>query len=389
MRSYLDFEKPVAELEAKIEEMRALQNGGDAIAIGEEINRIEGKAAQALKELYAELTPWQKTQVARHPQRPHCLDYIAQLIADFMPLAGDRKYGEDAAIVGGFGRFRGESVCVIGHEKGSDTDSRLKHNFGMARPEGYRKAARLMDMADHFEIPVIALIDTAGAYPGIGAEERGQAEAIARSTEVCLRIGVPNVAAIIGEGGSGGAIAVATANRVIMLEHAIYSVISPEGAASILWRDATKAQEAASNMKITAQDLLRFGVVDTVVPGADRRCASRSPATIAAVGSSDRRRADRTARPRPRDYRPAAAREVHGDRADARLTQPGCEPHAAAPRRSFRHNHAVIDPWNRSAAAGRIKLALPVKFCGKFTIHSAPAWSIQCRRLAWLAKATS
>jgi acetyl-CoA carboxylase carboxyl transferase subunit alpha len=290
MRSYLDFEKPVAELEAKIEEMRAMQAGGDAIAIGEEINRIEVKAAQALKELYAELTPWQKTQVARHPQRPHCLDYVAQLIADFTPLAGDRTYGEDAAIVGGLGRFHGESVCIIGHEKGSDTDSRLKHNFGMARPEGYRKAVRLMDMAEHFEIPVIALIDTAGAYPGIGAEERGQAEAIARSTEVCLRIGVPNVAAIIGEGGSGGAIAVATANRVIMLEHAIYSVISPEGAASILWRDAAKAQEAASNMKITAQDLLRFGVVDTVVPeptgGAHRDPAAAIAATGAAIADA-------------------------------------------------------------------------------------------------------
>src|SRR5579863_9332883 len=286
MRSYLDFEKPVAELEAKIEEMRALQNGGEAIAIGEEINRIEGKAAQALKELYAELTPWQKTQVARHPQRPHCLDYITTFIADFVPLAGDRKYGDDAAIIGGFGRFRGESVCIIGHEKGSDTDSRLRHNFGMARPEGYRKAARLMDMADHFEIPVIALIDTAGAYPGIGAEERGQAEAIARSTEVCLRIGVPNVAAIIGEGGSGGAIAVATANRVIMLEHAIYSVISPEGAASILWRDASKAQDAASNMKITAQDLLRLGVVDDIV-GEPTGGAHREPtAAIAATGEA-------------------------------------------------------------------------------------------------------
>jgi len=290
MRSYLDFEKPVAELEAKIEEMRALQAGGDAIAVGDEINRMEGKAAQALKELYAELTPWQKTQVARHPQRPHCLDYVAQLIADFTPLAGDRTYGEDAAIVGGFGRFHGESVCVIGHEKGSDTDSRLKHNFGMARPEGYRKAVRLMEMADHFEIPVIALIDTAGAYPGIGAEERGQAEAIARSTEVCLRIGVPNVAAIIGEGGSGGAIAVATANRVIMLEHAIYSVISPEGAASILWRDATKAQDAASNMKITAQDLLRLGVIDTVVPeptgGAHRDPAAMIAAAGVAIGDA-------------------------------------------------------------------------------------------------------
>src|SRR5580704_11996426 len=246
MRSYLDFEKPVAELEAKIEELRALQSGGDAIAINEEISDIEVKAAQALKDLYGGLTPWQKTQVARHPQRPHCIDYVSVLITDFVPLAGDRKHGEDEAIVGGFGRFCGESICILGQEKGSDTDSRLKHNFGMARPEGYRKAARLMDMADHFGIPVLALIDTAGAYPGIGAEERGQAEAIARSTEACLRIGVPNVAAIIGEGGSGGAIAVATANRVMMLEHSIYSVISPEGAASILWRDTAKAQEAAS-----------------------------------------------------------------------------------------------------------------------------------------------
>src|ERR1700691_1035200 len=290
MRSYLDFEKPVAELEAKIEEMRALQNGGEAIAIGEEINRIEGKATQTLKELYAELTPWQKTQVARHPQRPHCADYIVQLISDFTPLAGDRTFGEDAAIVGGFGRFHGESVCVIGHEKGSDTESRLKHNFGMARPEGYRKAARLMDMADHFDIPVIALVDTAGAYPGIGAEERGQAEAIARSTEACLRIGVPNVAAIIGEGGSGGAIAVATANRVIMLEHAVYSVISPEGAASILWRDTAKAQEAASSMKITAQDLVRFGVVDAVVPeptgGAHRDPAAAIAAAADAIAGA-------------------------------------------------------------------------------------------------------
>ena len=290
MRSYLDFEKPVAELEAKVEEMRAMAAGGDAIAIGEEINRIEIKADQALKELYSTLTPWQKTQVARHPQRPHCLDYIAALITDFVPLAGDRSYGEDPAIVGGFGRFHGESVCIIGQEKGSDTDSRLKHNFGMARPEGYRKAARLMDMADHFDIPVIALIDTAGAYPGIGAEERGQAEAIARSTEACLHIGVPNVATIIGEGGSGGAIAVATANRVIMLEHSVYSVISPEGAASILWRDTAKAQEAASSMKITAQDLVRFGVVDAVVPeptgGAHRDPAAAITATGEAIDTA-------------------------------------------------------------------------------------------------------
>ena len=266
MRSYLDFEKPVAELEAKVEELRALQSGGDSIAIGDEISRIEGKAAIALKELYGALTPWQKTQVARHPQRPHCIDYVAALITDFVPLAGDRKHGEDEAIVGGFGRFHGESVCVIGHEKGSDTDSRLKHNFGMARPEGYRKAARLMAMADHFDVPVLALVDTAGAYPGIGAEERGQAEAIARCTETCLEIGVPNIAVIIGEGGSGGAIAIATANRVLMLEHAIYSVISPEGAASILWRDTAKAEDAASNMKITAQDLARFGIIDMIVP---------------------------------------------------------------------------------------------------------------------------
>ena len=266
MRSYLDFEKPVAELEAKVEELRALQSGGDSIAIGDEINRIEGKAGIALKELYGALTPWQKTQVARHPQRPHCIDYVAALITDFVPLAGDRKHGEDEAIIGGFGRFHGESICVIGHEKGSDTDSRLKHNFGMARPEGYRKAARLMAMADHFDVPVLALVDTAGAYPGIGAEERGQAEAIARCTETCLEIGVPNIAVIIGEGGSGGAIAIATANRVLMMEHAIYSVISPEGAASILWRDTAKAEDAASNMKITAQDLARFGIIDMIVP---------------------------------------------------------------------------------------------------------------------------
>jgi len=290
MRSYLDFEKPVAELEAKVEELRALQSDGDSTAIGEEISRIEGKAAVALKELYGGLTPWQKTQVARHPQRPHCLDYVAALISEFVPLAGDRKHGDDAAIVGGFGRFRGESICVIGHEKGSDTDSRLTHNFGMARPEGYRKAARLMTMADHFDIPVLTLVDTAGAYPGIGAEERGQAEAIARSTEACLKIGVPNVAVVIGEGGSGGAIAIATANRVLMLEHAIYSVISPEGAASILWRDTARAEDAASSMKITAQDLIRFGVIDMIVPeptgGAHRDAAAAISTTGEAIAEA-------------------------------------------------------------------------------------------------------
>jgi acetyl-CoA carboxylase carboxyl transferase subunit alpha len=290
MRSYLDFEKPVAELEAKVEELRAMGETGNAVAIGEEINRLESKAALALKELYTELTPWQKTQVARHPQRPHCLDYIGGLIEGFIPLAGDRKFGDDAAIVGGFGRFRGDSVCIVGHEKGSDTESRLKHNFGMARPEGYRKAVRLMEMADRFDIPVIALVDTAGAYPGVGAEERGQAEAIARSTETCLALGVPNIAVILGEGGSGGAIAIATANRVLMLEHAIYSVISPEGAASILWRDTAKAQEAATSMKITAQDMVRFGVIDAVVSeptgGAHRDPQAAIALTGEAIGNA-------------------------------------------------------------------------------------------------------
>src|SRR5258707_2419556 len=252
MRSCLDFEKPVAELEAKVEELRALETGDSAAAIGEEISRLEAKAAQALEDLYAELRPWQKTQVARHPERPNCLDYVAALISDFVSLSGDRKFGDDVAIVGGFGRFRGESVCVIGHEKGSTTEDRLKHNSGMARPEGYRKAVRLMQMADRFGIPIVSLVDTEGAYPGIGAEERGQAEAIARSTEASLELGVPNVAVIIGVGGSGGAIAVATANRVLMLEHSFYSVISPEGAASIVWRDTGKAQDAATSMKSTA-----------------------------------------------------------------------------------------------------------------------------------------
>ncbi|MET0724684.1 MAG: acetyl-CoA carboxylase carboxyltransferase subunit alpha [Tardiphaga sp.] len=263
MRSYLDFEKPVAELESKLDELRALAAGGSDI--GDEIVRIEDKAAQTLNDLYATLTPWQKTQVARWPTRPHCMNYIDALITDFTPLAGDRKFGDDEALVGGFGRFRGEAVCILGQEKGNTTESRLKHNFGMARPEGYRKAVRLMEMADRFGIPVLSLVDTAGAYPGIGAEERGQAEAIARSTDACLGLGVANVAVIIGEGGSGGAIAIATASRVLMLEHAIYSVISPEAASSILWRDSTKAQEAATNMKITAQDLLRFGVIDRIL----------------------------------------------------------------------------------------------------------------------------
>src|ERR1700712_1070976 len=288
MRSYLDFEKPAAELDAKIDELGALAATGSDI--GDEISRVEESAAEALDDLYANLTPWQKPQVARHPERPRCLDYIRALITDFVPLAGDRKFGDDEAIVGGFGLFQGESICVIGHEKGSTTEARLKHNFGMARPEGYRKAVRLMEMADRFGIPVLALVDTAGAYPGIGAEERGQAEAIARSTEACLNLGVANVAVILGEGGSGGAIAIATANRVLMLEHSIYSVISPEGAASILWRDTSKAQDAATNMKITAADLTGFGIIDGVITepigGAHRDPAAAIASTGEAIANA-------------------------------------------------------------------------------------------------------
>ncbi|MDE2577741.1 MAG: acetyl-CoA carboxylase carboxyltransferase subunit alpha [Hyphomicrobiales bacterium] len=265
MKSYLDFEKPVAELEAKVEELKALaaRNGAP---IGEELTRLEAKAAKALADIYKELTPWQKTLVARHPQRPRFLDYIKAMIAEFTPLAGDRKFAEDGAIIGGFGRFRGQPICVIGQEKGSDTQSRLKHNFGMARPEGYRKAVRLMELADRFDTPVLSLVDTAGAFPGVDAEERGQAEAIARSTDACLSLGAPNVAVVVGEGGSGGAIAIAACNRVLMLQHSIYTVASPEASASILWRDSTKAQDAATSMKITAQDLKKFGIIDTIIP---------------------------------------------------------------------------------------------------------------------------
>ncbi len=286
MRSYLDFEKPVAELEAKIAELKALAENGEAVSIDDEVERLKSRAGEALVALYAQLTPWQKTLVARHPNRPHFTDYVQALITEFTPLAGDRSFGEDAAILGGFGRFRGAPVMVMGQERGSDTESRLKHNFGMARPEGYRKAVRLMEMAERFDVPVISLVDTAGAYPGIGAEERGQAEAIARSTDAGLGLGVPNIAVIIGEGGSGGAIAIATASRVFMLQHAVYSVISPEGAASILWRDSTRAPEAATNLKITAQDLERLGIIDGIIPepigGAHRDVA----ATFAAVGEA-------------------------------------------------------------------------------------------------------
>ena len=265
MRIYLDFEKPIADLQGKIQELRALGNEGDAVAINDEITRLESRAGQALADIYGKLTPWQKTQVARHPDRPHFVDYAGKLLEDFTPLAGDRKFAEDAAIVAGLGRFRGRSIAVIGQEKGSDTDSRLRHNFGMARPEGYRKAVRVMELADRFALPVLALVDTAGAYPGIGAEERGQAEAIARSTQACLRLGVPNIAVVIGEGGSGGAVAIATANKVLMLEHSIYTVASPEASASILWHDSSRAQDAATSMQITAQDLARFGVIDRII----------------------------------------------------------------------------------------------------------------------------
>ncbi len=285
MRSYLDFEKPVADLETKIEELRASWKDGDA-TVGEELTRLEIRSQRALADLYANLTPWQKTLVARHPQRPHCNDFIAGLLSDFTPLSGDRSFGDDAAIVGGFARFRGSPICIIGQEKGADTDTRLKHNFGMARPEGYRKAARLMELADRFSLPVISLVDTAGAFPGVDAEERGQAEAIARSTEKSLSLGVANVAVIIGEGGSGGAIAIAACNRVLMLEHAIYTVASPEASASILWRDTTKAQEAATSMRITAQDLLRFGLIDAIIQEPAGGAHRDPTAAIAATGDA-------------------------------------------------------------------------------------------------------
>lgn len=265
MHSYLDFEKPIAELEGKIEELRHLSDGVD-LNIAEEVARLQVKLDKLLRQTYSKLTAWQKVQVARHPERPHFSDYASGLIEEFTPLAGDRAFAEDRAILGGLGRFRGRSVMVIGHEKGSDTQSRVRHNFGMAKPEGYRKAQRLMGLAERFRLPVITLVDTAGAYPGVGAEERGQAEAIAKSIATCLAIEVPLVSVIIGEGGSGGAIALAAANAVLMLEHAVYSVISPEGCGSILWRDGNHAQEAAEALKLTAQDLHKLGVVDRIVP---------------------------------------------------------------------------------------------------------------------------
>ena len=265
MQTYLEFEKQIADLDGKVRELRTVGEADDAVKIDEEVSKLEAKSQTALADLYKKLDPWQKTQVARHPDRPHFKDYVAAMVEDFQSLAGDRAYADAHAIQTGIGRFRGRSVAFIGHEKGNDTQSRLKHNFGMARPEGYRKSIRIMEMAERFNLPVITLVDTAGAYPGIGAEELGQAEAIARSTEACLNLKVPMVSVIIGEGGSGGAIAIAAASRVYMLEHSIYSVISPEGAASILWRDATRAQEAATAMKITAQDLKELGIIDGII----------------------------------------------------------------------------------------------------------------------------
>lgn len=265
MQTFLEFEKPIAELEDKISELRALSGSQSDVNLDDEIATLSDKVERTLTELYSNLSAWQKTQVARHASRPHFSDYMTRLMTDFTPLAGDRNFADDEAIRGGLARFRGQSVVVMGHEKGKDTKSRLHHNFGMARPEGYRKAVRLMDLADRYNIPVISFVDTSGAYPGVGAEERGQAEAIARSTAKCLEIKVPMVTAIVGEGGSGGAVAIAVGNRVIMLEHSIYSVISPEGCASILWRSADKASEAAKQLRFTAQDLLSFGVIDTIV----------------------------------------------------------------------------------------------------------------------------
>jgi len=273
-QTYLDFEKQIAELEGKVQELRQLATQDSSMDITDDVQRLEAKSSTLLRDTYSKLNAWQKTQVARHPRRPHFNDYIGRLFEDFTPLAGDRYYAQDEAIQGGLARFKGRSVVVMGHEKGADTQSRLKHNFGMAMPEGYRKAVRLMDMAERFELPVISLVDTAGAYPGVSAEERGQAEAIARSTEKCLTLGSPMVSVIIGEGGSGGAVAIATANKVFMLEHSIYSVISPEGCASILWRDSAKAKDAAAAMKLTAQDLLEHkiidGIIDEPVGGAHR-----------------------------------------------------------------------------------------------------------------------
>ncbi len=291
MISYLEFEKPIAALEARIAELRATVEASELtgeLDIGSELRKLEAKSAELLAQTYRTLTPWQKTQVARHPSRPHFRDYVARAFSDFIPLGGDRCYGEDQAIIGGLARLGERRVMLIGHEKGHDTQSRIRHNFGMGKPEGYRKAVRLMELASRFGLPVVTLVDTSGAFPGVEAEERGQAEAIARSTEACLALGVPMVATIVGEGGSGGAVALASAERVLMLEHAVYAVISPEGCASILWRTGEKAADAAEAMKVTAQDLLQLGVIDRIVPepvgGAHRNPAATATALREAIG---------------------------------------------------------------------------------------------------------
>lgn len=285
MATFLDFEKPIAELEGKIAELRHLSNGDD-INIAEEVAKLQGKAEKLLRQTYGKLSAWQKTQVARHPERPHFVDYIDGLITDYVPLAGDRNFADDKAILGGLGRFRGQPVVVMGHEKGADTTSRVRHNFGMAKPEGYRKAIRLMELAERFQLPVLTLVDTPGAFPGVEAEARGQAEAIARSIESCLKIQVPLISTIIGEGGSGGAIALAAANHIIMLEHSVYSVISPEGCASILWRSAEQARDAAEALKLTAEDLKSLGVIDEIVPEPLGGAHRGLPQTVSALGDA-------------------------------------------------------------------------------------------------------
>ncbi|NQY60309.1 acetyl-CoA carboxylase carboxyltransferase subunit alpha [Cognatishimia sp.] len=286
MTNYLDFEKPLAEIEGKAEELRAMARQNEEMDVTDEAAALDRKAEELLQELYKTLTPWRKCQVARHPERPHCKDYIEALFTEYTPLAGDRNFADDHAVMGGLARFNDQPVVVIGHEKGNDTKSRIARNFGMARPEGYRKAIRLMEMADKFGLPIIALVDTPGAYPGKGAEERGQSEAIARSTEKCLQVGVPVISIIIGEGGSGGAVAFASANKVAMLEHSVYSVISPEGCASILWKDAEKMREAAEALRLTAQDLLKLGVADRTVTEPMGGAHRDRPATIEAVGKA-------------------------------------------------------------------------------------------------------
>ena len=308
MITYLDFEKPVANLQERIKELRGFDTNNQ-VDVKSEIDRLEAKSAELLASTYASLTPWQKTQVARHPQRPHFLDYVSQIFTDFMPLGGDRCYGEDMAIMGGFAKLDGRRIMLIGHEKGHDTATRIKHNFGMGKPEGYRKAIRLMELAGRFGLPVVTLVDTSGAFPGVEAEERGQAEAIARATEACLSLPVPMVAAVVGEGGSGGAVALASAERVLMLEHAVYSVISPEGCASILWRTAQKAPEAAQAMKVTAQHLKRLKVIDRIVKeplgGAQRdpKAAARSLGTALAEELDELARLDSAQLVRQREDR--------------------------------------------------------------------------------------